>query len=118
MSELADLTQKTCVPCRGDETPFTKAEIDEYRSQVPDWEVEDVKEVPRLKRSFKFKDFAAALTFTQQVGELAEEESHHPVIRTEWGKVAVTWWTHKIKGLHQNDFIMAAKTDKLYLNLG
>jgi 4a-hydroxytetrahydrobiopterin dehydratase len=118
MSAIADLTQKTCVPCRGDEPPFTKEQIEEYRSQVPDWEVVENNAVPRLQRRFKFKDFAGALTFTQQVGELAEQEGHHPVIRTEWGKVTVTWWTHKIKGLHQNDFIMAAKTDKLYLNLG
>ncbi len=75
------------------------------------------KDIPRLRRSFKFKDFAGALTFTQQVGEAAEQQNHHPVIRTEWGKVTVTWWTHKIKGLHQNDFIMAAKTDQLYQNL-
>jgi 4a-hydroxytetrahydrobiopterin dehydratase len=118
MNTIADLSQKTCVPCRGDEAPFTKAQIAEFRNQVPDWDLEEVKDVPRLQRRFKFKDFASALTFTQQVGELAEQEGHHPVIRTEWGKVTVTWWTHKIKGLHQNDFIMAAKTDKLYSNLG
>ena len=118
MSAIADLTQKTCVPCRGDEPAFTKEQIEEYRTQVPDWELLEVKDVPRLQRAFKFKDFGGALTFTQQVGELAEQEAHHPVIRTEWGKVTVTWWTHKIKGLHQNDFIMAAKTDKLFLNLG
>jgi len=118
MSALANLTQKTCVPCRGDESPFSRAQIDEYHSQTPAWEVVDEKDVPRLRRIFKFKDFAGALTFTQQVGQLAEEQGHHPVIRTEWGKVTVTWWTHKIKGLHQNDFIMAAKSDQLYANLG
>jgi 4a-hydroxytetrahydrobiopterin dehydratase len=113
-----NLTQKTCVPCRGDEPPFTSKQIGAYRSQVPDWELAYDKDVPRLRRSFKFKDFADALTFTIKVGELAEEQAHHPVIRTEWGKVMVTWWTHKIKGLHQNDFIMAAKTDELFANLG
>ena len=118
MNAITDLSQKRCVPCRGDEPPFTQAQIKEYRTQVPDWQVEETKGVPRLQRTFKFKDFAGALTFTQKVGELAEEESHHPVIRTEWGKVTVSWWTHKIKGLHQNDFIMAVKTDKLYGNLG
>ncbi|MEX2160917.1 MAG: 4a-hydroxytetrahydrobiopterin dehydratase [Anaerolineales bacterium] len=118
MSTLANMTQKTCVPCRGDEPPFSRAQIDEYHSQTPDWEVVEEKDVPRLRRTFKFKDFAGALTFTQQVGQLAEEQGHHPVIRTEWGKVTVTWWTHKIKGLHQNDFIMAAKSDQLYANLG
>ncbi len=112
------LTDKICVPCRGDEPPLDRAQIEEYRKQVPDWEVVEEKSIPRLRRSFKFKDFAQALTFTQKVGELAEEQGHHPVIVTEWGKVTVTWWTHKIKGLHENDFIMAAKTDQLYANLG
>jgi 4a-hydroxytetrahydrobiopterin dehydratase len=113
-----NLIQKTCVPCRGDEPPFTGKQIKEYQPRVPDWEVVEEKDVPRLRRSFKFKDFASALTFTMKVGELAEEQGHHPVIRTEWGKVSVAWWTHKIKGLHQNDFIMAAKTDELFANLG
>ena len=70
--------------------------------------------IKRLERVFKFPDFAQALAFTDKVGELAEAEGHHPAILTEWGKVTVTWWTHKVKGLHRNDFIMAAKTDPLY----
>ncbi len=115
---MEHLTEKTCVPCRGDEPPFTRDQIEDMHPQVPDWDVLEIKDVPRLQREFKFKNFAEALTFTQKVGELAEEQGHHPVIRTEWGKVTVSWWTHKIKGLHQNDLIMAAKTDKLYANLG
>jgi 4a-hydroxytetrahydrobiopterin dehydratase len=67
----------------------------------------------RLERTFKFENFAQALSFTNKVGEQAEEEGHHPALLTEWGKVTVTWWTHKIGGLHRNDFIMAAKTDEL-----
>jgi 4a-hydroxytetrahydrobiopterin dehydratase len=118
MNAMEHLHDKTCIPCRGDEPPFTRDQIEDMRPQVPDWDVLEIKDVPRLQREFKFKDFAQALTFTQKVGELAEEQGHHPVIRTEWGKVTVSWWTHKIKGLHQNDFIMAAKTDKLYANLG
>lgn len=118
MSAMEQLTDKTCIPCRGDEPALTPAQIEEYRPQVPDWELVEENGIPRLHRSLKFKNFAEALTFTQQVGELAEEQGHHPVLVTEWGKVTVTWWTHKIKGLHQNDFIMAAKTDKLYANLG
>jgi 4a-hydroxytetrahydrobiopterin dehydratase len=118
MNATMDLTQKTCVPCRGDEPAFTQTQVEEYKPQVPEWELVDDKGVLKLKRAFKFKDFVGALTFTQQVGEAAEKQGHHPVIRTEWGKVTVTWWTHKIKGLHQNDFIMAAKTDQLYQNLG
>lgn len=115
---MEKLTSKVCVPCRGDEPPLTGKQIDEFRPQVPDWKVEEENGVPRLTRTFKFKDFAQALTFTQQVGETAEEQGHHPALLTEWGRVTVSWWTHKIKGLHQNDFIMAAKTDELYANLG
>jgi 4a-hydroxytetrahydrobiopterin dehydratase len=71
--------------------------------------------IQRLERAFNFPDFADALVFTNAVGDLAEQEGHHPALLTEWGSVAVTWWTHKIRGLHQNDFIMAAKTDQLAL---
>jgi 4a-hydroxytetrahydrobiopterin dehydratase len=70
--------------------------------------------VKRLERTFGFRNFAEALAFTDKVGERAEVEGHHPALLTEWGRVTVTWWTHKIGGLHQNDFIMAAKTDELY----
>lgn len=66
-----------------------------------------------LRRVYKFRDFAQALSFTNKVGALAEAQGHHPALLTEWGKVTVMWWTHKIGGLHKNDFIMAAKTDKL-----
>lgn len=83
------------------------------KPQVSDWDVIEVEGIKRLQRVFKFKNFSEALNFTNQVGALAEAEDHHPAILTEWGKVTVTWWTHKIKGLHQNDFIMAAKTDAL-----
>jgi 4a-hydroxytetrahydrobiopterin dehydratase len=71
--------------------------------------------IKRLERSFLFDDFAQALAFTNKVGQIAEEEGHHPDILTEWGRVTVSWWTHKIGGLHKNDFIMAAKTDNLVL---
>ena len=67
-----------------------------------------------MKRVFKFEDFEDALDFTNEVGDLAEEEGHHPILQTEWGKVTVTWWTHKIDGLHKNDFVMAAKCDEAY----
>ena len=73
----------------------------------------EVDGIPCLERVFKFKNFAEALEFTNQVGAIAEEEDHHPKLVTEWGKVSVQWWTHKIKGLHKNDYIMAAKTDLL-----
>jgi len=70
--------------------------------------------VPRLRRIFKFKNFVEALNFTNKVGEIAETEGHHPMLITEWGRVTVVWWTHAIRGLHKNDFIMAAKTNDLY----
>jgi len=92
----------------------TDAEIAELLPQVREWEVVERKGIKRLERIFKFRNFAEALTFTDKVGQLAEAEGHHPAILTEWGRVTVTWWTHKIKGLHRNDFIMAAKTDQVY----
>ncbi len=79
--------------------------------QIPDWEIVEIDGINRLSRTFEFDNFADALSFTNKVGELAEKEQHHPAILTEWGKVTVSWWTHKIGGLHINDFVMAAKTD-------
>ena len=111
------LDKMKCVPCQGGVPTLTDSEIAQLQPQVPLWTVvERPKEVGirLLERSFNFADFSEALTFTNKVGELAEKEGHHPDILTEWGKVTVMWWTHKIKGLHQNDFIMAAKTDGLY----
>jgi 4a-hydroxytetrahydrobiopterin dehydratase len=108
------LTQMKCVPCRGDEPTVTDEEIEALHPQVPDWQIVEHDHIKRLQRAFKFKNFAEALQFTNKVGDLAEAEGHHPALLTEWGQVTVTWWTHKIKGLHRNDFIMAAKTDELY----
>jgi 4a-hydroxytetrahydrobiopterin dehydratase len=111
MSELAGMR---CTACRGGEPTLTEAEVEELRPQVPGWEVVERDGVKRLERVFRFDDFAGALAFTDGVGERAEEAGHHPALLTEWGRVTVTWWTHKIRGLHQNDFIMAARTDELY----
>jgi len=82
--------------------------------QVPEWQIKDVDGEKRLERIFKFEDFGQALAFTNKVGAIAEEQDHHPMIITEYGRVTVAWWTHVIGGLHKNDFIMAAKTDELY----
>jgi len=103
-----------CSACRGDEPPLTGKEIEELMPQVPEWELVERDGIKRLERIFKFRNFAAALAFTNEVGAAAEAEEHHPVIELTWGRATVTWYTHKIKGLHQNDFIMAAKTDELY----
>ncbi len=111
---MEPLAQLKCVACRADSPRVTAAEIAEFQRQVPDWQLLERNGVHQLERVYKFKDFVEALKFTNRVGELAEEEGHHPALLTEWGKVTATWWTHKIKGLHRNDFIMAAKTDQLY----
>ncbi len=111
---MENLTQLKCVACLGGEPTVTEAEIAQYQPQVPDWKIVERDGIKRLEHVFKFKNFVEALAFTNRVGEAAEAEGHHPSILTEWGKVTVTWWTHKIKGLHRNDFIMAAKTDQLY----
>jgi 4a-hydroxytetrahydrobiopterin dehydratase len=111
---METLTQMTCVACRKDAPTVTDAEIDELRPQIADWEIVELDGVRRLRRVFAFDDFAQALDFTDKVGALAEQEAHHPALVTEWGRTTVTWWTHKIRGLHRNDLIMAAKTDALY----
>src|SRR5213594_2822686 len=108
------LAQTTCVPCRGGVPTLTREEITALKPQVPEWEVVEAAGIPRLKRQFGFKDFRAAMEFAVRVGELAEREQHHPDIHVSWGKVVVETWTHKIKGLHRNDFILAAKTDRIY----
>lgn len=111
---MVNLTEMKCVACQGGEPMVTDAEVASFGPQVPAWQLIERDHIKRLERLFKFKNFAEALTFTNKVGKIAEEEGHHPAILTEWGKVTVTWWTHKIKGLHRNDFIMAAKTDVIY----
>ncbi len=111
---MADLTQLKCVACRGGEPTLTEAQVAEFMPQVPDWQVRQVDGEPRLERLFKFSNFREAIAFTDKVAAVAEAEDHHPLIITEWGRVTVQWWTHKIRGLHQNDFIMAARTDRLY----
>ena len=111
---MPELTNEKCVACRRDAPRVTEAEIAELKPQIPDWGMTEKDGIPRLERVFTFPDFVQALAFTNRVGELAEQEGHHPAILTEWGRVTVSWWTHKIRGLHRNDFISAAKTDELY----
>ena len=112
--DIDPLVQMSCIACRRGEPTVTDAEIARFHPQIPEWEVVEVAGVRRLRRVFTFADFGRSLAFTNQVGALAEREAHHPALLTEWGSTIVTWWTHKIKGLHRNDFIMAAKTDELY----
>ena len=108
------LAKEKCTACRRDSPSVSPEEIAALLPQTPEWELIDREGVPKLDRTFRFRDFTQALDFTNSVGDLAEEEGHHPRLVTEWGRVRVTWWTHKIRNLHRNDFVMAAKTDEIY----
>ena len=111
---MATLTAEKCVACRVGAPTMTADEIAALQPQIPEWKLVERDGIPQLERIYPFRNFTQSLAFTNAVGDLAEEEGHHPALLTEWGRVTVTWWTHKIKGLHRNDFIMAAKTDALY----
>lgn len=110
---MSELIREKCSACRHDSPRVTETDIVQLKLQLPDWALEEHQGVKKLERSFRFRNFAEALHFTNRVGALAEDEGHHPAILTEWGRVTVTLWTHKIRGLHRNDFIMAAKIDSL-----
>jgi 4a-hydroxytetrahydrobiopterin dehydratase len=109
--DMPGLAAKTCVPCRGGVPPLTGPELAALAAQVKDWQVVGEH---HIKKSFKFPDFRKALEFTNRVGELAEQQGHHPDIFLAWGRVDITIWTHKIDGLTESDFILAAKIDQLY----
>lgn len=106
----AMLSSKKCVPCRGGGTPLQGKELERFRSALLRWQVINER---KLERSFKFPDFKSALVFTNQVGELAEADDHHPEILLAWGRVKITLWTHAVSGLTENDFILASKIDRL-----
>ncbi|MGH7308829.1 MAG: 4a-hydroxytetrahydrobiopterin dehydratase [Candidatus Rokuibacteriota bacterium] len=110
---MPTLALEHCVACRADSPRVTGAEMADLKREVPDWQVVERDGIARLERVFTFPSFADALAFTDRVGALAEAEGHHPALLTEWGRVTVTWWTHAIRGLHRNDFVMAARTDAL-----
>ena len=107
MTELCDLK---CVPCRGGVPPLAVEEIDRLKTQLEGWEVIDGH---HLHKHLSFPDFAASLAYVNQVGALAEEEGHHPDVHLSWGAVGIDLWTHKIDGLTESDFILAAKIDRL-----
>ncbi|MDP8959072.1 MAG: 4a-hydroxytetrahydrobiopterin dehydratase [Actinomycetota bacterium] len=109
MSELAD---QECIPCRGGVPPLEGDDLEELSARLDEgWRVVDQH---HLEKEYRFKDFRGALAFTNRVGELAEEQGHHPDIYLSWGKVRLLIWTHKIDGLHESDFVLAAKADRLY----
>ncbi|WP_432695083.1 4a-hydroxytetrahydrobiopterin dehydratase [Marinobacterium sp. YM272] len=105
------LSDKQCVPCRGGIDPLTQDEANSLLQQIPQWRLEEG--ATRLRRAFKFSNFATALAFVNRVGEIAEKQDHHPEIAFGWGHVEIEIWTHKIGGLHENDFILAARIDGL-----
>ncbi len=110
---MTKLASEHCVPCQKGEPRMTAGEIELLLPQIPGWSLIDDEHGPRLERDYRFGNFMEALAFTKRVGRLAERAQHHPAILTEWGLAHVTWTTKKIKGLHRNDFIMAARTDRL-----
>ncbi len=111
---MNELSQQKCVPCQGGEAPLTATEISTYQQQVPDWRVVKENHIFRLKRSFKLKNFAEAINFIQQIAAIAEAEQHHPNLYLHnYNQLEIELYTHKIGGLHANDFILASKIDKL-----
>jgi 4a-hydroxytetrahydrobiopterin dehydratase len=113
MITMNALTNEKCTACRKDSPRVTEAEVRELKPQIPEWTLLEREGIERLERVYRLANFAEALSLTNRIGALAEEDGHHPAILTEWGRVTVTLWTHKIRGLHRNDFIMAAKVDSL-----
>jgi 4a-hydroxytetrahydrobiopterin dehydratase len=110
------LNQQSCEACRADAPEISDQELKSLMPQIPDWGVVVVDGVMQLRREFDFSNFERAMAFSNRVGDIAEAEGHHPAILTEWGRVTVSWWSHKIGGLHRNDLIMAARTDEVYGN--
>jgi 4a-hydroxytetrahydrobiopterin dehydratase len=108
------LAEKTCTPCRGGIPPLTREEAESFHLQAPDWDLVD--EAKRIERTYRFKNFREAFDFVERAAALAENESHHPEIRFGWGFATVSLHTKKIKGLHENDFIIAAKLDRIAAN--
>ena len=109
-----ELSQSSCEACRLDAPVLSEQEIKELAAQIPSWIVHEEDGIKRLICSFAFSSYEDSVNFTNKVAELAEQEDHHPEIVLEWGNVTVSWWSHKIKGLHKNDFICASKTDNLF----
>jgi 4a-hydroxytetrahydrobiopterin dehydratase len=109
---MDNLAEKTCTPCRGGIPPLTQADAERLHVQAPDWELRD--DAHRIERSFRFANFRKALSFVQRIGDLAETQGHHPDISFGWGYATVSLRTKKIKGLHENDFIMAGRIDRIF----
>ncbi len=103
-----------CSPITAESARLGEGEAAQLLNRLTGWRIHEIDGEPRLEKDFSFGNFKQAVEFTDRVAKLADEEDHHPALLTEWGRVTVTWWTHKIKGLHGNDFIMAARTNRLF----
>ena len=112
------LTSQKCVACRRDSPSVTPEERMTLMPHIPEWNLIEEDKIPKLTRQYRVQNFQEALHLTAKIGEIAEQEGHHPRLVTEWGSLIVTWWTHKIRNLHRNDFIMAAKTDAIWEQQG
>ena len=110
---MSRLSEQSCEACSVEAPKATQEQIEALRRDIPDWQLIERDGIMQLERAFTFRNFKQALAFTNQVGDIAEEAGHHPALLTEWGKVTVTWWSHAIKSLHKNDFILAARTDEV-----
>jgi 4a-hydroxytetrahydrobiopterin dehydratase len=112
---MSDLLNKKCVPCEGGILPFDLSEIHKYQKKVDGWDVKsNESKIYFLEKNFKFKNFLDSQNFVNKVGEISEKEGHHPDICFGWGYVKIKIFTHAIKGLHESDFILAAKVDQIY----
>jgi 4a-hydroxytetrahydrobiopterin dehydratase len=111
---MTELSKQSCEACRADAPRISDEELQQTLPSIPGWQVIDVDGVMQLTREYGFRNFEQAMAFSNRVGDIAETADHHPAILTEWGKVTVTWWSHKIRGLHRNDLIMAARTDEVH----
>ena len=112
---MHNLSKRHCEACRVGSLPVTDSELKIFSENFKEWELLNENGIRKIKKQFKFPNFQEALSFTIKMGKLSEEQGHHPLLTLEWGKVSVIWWTHKIKDLHMNDFIMASKTDELFM---
>jgi len=111
---MNELAVEDCVRVDKNTPALTPEATAKLIKRLPDWEIIDHNDMPALSKTYKFPNFNSALSFTNRVGQQAEDQDHHPAINTEWGRVTVTWWTHVVHGLHRNDFIMAARTEAVF----
>lgn len=107
------LAQRTCVPCQTGASDLGPSDIVKLHQEVPEWNLVEEEDVKKLKREFTFSNWNSAWEAAEKISNLAKEQDHHPVLTVDWGKVTVIWWTHKVGGLHSNDFVMAAKTSEI-----